>query len=534
MQLYCIIVDMKNDKDENPTVIEPADGRDGDERRTFVEASKDPPGAERNAAIGEGGGGGKNLVLNDRKYRIVERVEKISTEAELFIVENEERKKFILKSYRHGIVPKREVLETLRRLSLKDVIEVYETGNGSDGRFFEVQEFAEFGSLEEHIKRNRPLKEDFIVNAVAELNRCLREIHSHRIVHRDVKPSNVLIRSLRPLDLVLTDFGISSIAELAMHQTSLNRTITYSSPESMTGVVSAASDYWALGMIALEMAIGKHPYEKMDEKAVMYSLVTRPVPFAETVSGRLSDLVRGLLTRDAAKRWGEREIGDWLTGKKGIAVYFESPAADDSISTAAATAAAKAPAVGTVDDRETLSWPQKKAAPGAIGETDRKSVSYKFCSIFFTIASACLASLALGYTGMAVGAMVGMYRDGRFNMNSILHESAVVGSYVGLTLGVVAGFAMTCRPGKKKSGAALFTAIFEAAVLGTIGYYLFWYLGEATGVIMVVYGHWRTLITGSYAYTGRNVGSIAGALIGLYYGSALGEYVYGKVFYKKF
>lgn len=520
---------MNKPDDANGTFIEPSGARE-DGSQTFVEGA--PAGT--NAAPAEPSG---TLTLNGRKYRIVGRVEKASTEADIFTVADEIGRKFILKSYRPGIVPKAEVIETLRSLSKKDVIGVTDAGAGPDGRFFEVQEFAEGGSLEEFMRKNRPLAEDFIVNAVAELNRCLNEIHSHKIVHRDVKPSNVLIRTLRPLDLVLTDFGISSIAETAMHQTSLNRTITYSSPESMTGVVSAASDYWALGMIALEMAVGKHPYEKMDEKAVMYSLVTRPVPFVETVGGRLSDLVRGLLTKDASKRWGYPEVCGWVAGRSGIPVYFETAAASDAGAPAGRDSSEEEARARVKKIREEIAADsvaqEKKTPPGASGEIDRKSLSYKLCAIFFTVLAACAACLTLGYVGTFVGAMVGMYRDGRFNMGSILRESAVVGSYVGATIGAAAGFANVYWPGRNGGGAKLFSALFEAAAFGAIGYYLFWYLGEATGVMMVVYGHWRELMTGSYAYTGGNIGAIAGAAAGFYCGPAAGEYLYGKIFNKR-
>ena len=88
---------------------------------------------------------------------------------------------------------------------------------------------------------------------------ALGHLHSANVLHRDIKPSNILVRSVDPLDLVLTDFGISSITDLSLHLTSVNRTAAYCAPEALTGVVAKASDWWSVGVIMIELLSGSIP-----------------------------------------------------------------------------------------------------------------------------------------------------------------------------------------------------------------------------------------------------------------------------------
>ena len=148
-----------------------------------------------------------------------------------------------MKLHRYNLEPKREVISRIMDLPAGSVVRINETGNDPDVSFFEIQEYAVHGTLSDFMANNRPLKPEFIRSFISEINSCLYDIHERNIIHRDIKPSNILIRSLDPVDLVPTDFGIASISEFSLHLTGVNRTILYSSPESVTGVISRATDY---------------------------------------------------------------------------------------------------------------------------------------------------------------------------------------------------------------------------------------------------------------------------------------------------
>lgn len=301
-----------------------------DERGTQIDAARPPadPGAtsiDRKAAADAGGEsdarGAERLI--DGRFEVESQLKVFSAEADIYLVRDDSGTKYILKYYRYNIEPKEEIVEKLKTLSSEDVIRLIEFGKSEDGRFYELQEYAEYGSLADHLASEKKPPAGFIRDFIKELNLCLEEIHSKNIIHRDIKPSNILIRTMEPLDLILTDFGISSVSNMSLHQTNLSRTISYSSPESITGVISKSVDYWSMGLIVLEMLIGSHPFESMDHKAILYSLVTRHVPFAEEVAGEFAAVVRGLLTRDDKKRWGAKEINLWLGNAADIPVHFE-------------------------------------------------------------------------------------------------------------------------------------------------------------------------------------------------------------------
>lgn len=309
--------------DRNSTTIEsggtspetPAGGAS-----TTIESAGPVPPPQRCGARASGQRPARKLTLGGKTYSVVRPLKVVSSEADLFLVTGGDAKRYILKQYRFNIQPKEDIIRKLGSLSREDVIELVDSGTGPDGRFYEIQEYAEFGSLEDHIKTGFPFSPPFIRSLVRELVACLREIHSKNIIHRDIKPSNILIRTLEPLDLVLTDFGISSLTELSLHQTSLSATITYSSPEAITGIISKAVDYWAVGMILYEMLAGRHPFAGMDDRAVLYTLATKEVPGLSDVSGEFAPLLGGLLVRDARLRWGYQEVTDWLDGKSDVSV----------------------------------------------------------------------------------------------------------------------------------------------------------------------------------------------------------------------
>ena len=283
------------------------------------------------------------VTLNGEVYQLIKQLEVFSAESDIFLIEKRSAEKspagekFILKHYRFGIKPKDEIIEILKSLPRNSVVEIAGHGLTGDGRFYEIQPYFPAGSLRDHLKKTGRASEEFIKEFIESLNGCLYEIHSRNVIHRDIKPDNILIKSLTPLQLVLADFGISSVSETALHQTNMNRTISYSSPESMSGVISRATDYWSLGLIALELILNRHPFESIDDKTLIYWLATRPVPGVER-AGIFTELIKGLLTRNPDKRWGYNEIKSFLASpQEKIINYFEEDGLTGDLEPAAAS-----------------------------------------------------------------------------------------------------------------------------------------------------------------------------------------------------
>ena len=145
-------------------------------------------------------------------------------------------------------------------------------------------------------------------------------IHAHRILHRDLKPENVLVRSRAPLELALTDFGIASLSDATQHFTSGARTTKYAAPEVLTGVLDEKSDWWSLGMIALEAASGPASVRRPDRARDEPPPRDAPDRRARRVRRRAARCcAAGCSLRDPKRRWGAAEVARWLAGDPTLA-----------------------------------------------------------------------------------------------------------------------------------------------------------------------------------------------------------------------
>jgi len=251
-------------------------------------------------------------ALADR-YRVVRHLPTQGAEADLLVVESclEPGPPAVAKLYRPGIQPKSEVLQRINAEAPRHVVRLLDYGQ-SEGIGYELLEYAEQGSLRDWMAEGA-LAEAQVREILAELSAALAELHTHHILHRDLKPANVLVRSRQPLQLVLTDFGIASLAEATLHFTTMNRTVQYSAPEAATGVIGTAADYWSLGMILVEALTGQHPFAGLSSVVMQYQLTVQGIP-VDGVAEPWRTLCRGLLLRDPKQRWGRAEIERWLAG----------------------------------------------------------------------------------------------------------------------------------------------------------------------------------------------------------------------------
>ncbi len=260
-------------------------------------------------------------------YRVIDVFPATGSEADiLLVVDVRSGQRRVAKLYRRGIAPDFRLLEILAQSVGDTVVRVLAHGT-SDGAAYEVLEYIPGGTLEA-LLRAGPLPKADLKRVVQEIADALNGIHAHRILHRDLKPENVLIRQASPLELALTDFGIASLAAATQHFTSAARTTKYAAPEALTGVLDSKSDWWSLGMIVLEAACGRHPFDGLTEQVMNHQLATRPIDVRGVYDDELRLLCRGLLLRDPKRRWGGDEVARWLAGDATLGV------ADDAEGTA--------------------------------------------------------------------------------------------------------------------------------------------------------------------------------------------------------
>lgn len=255
-------------------------------------------------------------------YRLLEALPTQGSEADLMLVESvANQEKRIVKLYRKGIRPDAELLERIAGTAQPHVVRLYDYGE-SDGFAYEVMEYCPHGSLR-RLLESGPMTRERIRQIIREVGAAIAEIHAKRILHRDLKPENILVRSLglsdqAPFDLVLSDFGTASLRDATLLFTGAAHTAKYAAPEALTGVLDEKSDWWALGMIALEAASGRHPFDGLSEQVINHRLATASVDVRSVFDDDLRKLCRGLLLRDPRRRWGRNEVARWVNGDAGL------------------------------------------------------------------------------------------------------------------------------------------------------------------------------------------------------------------------
>jgi serine/threonine-protein kinase len=173
-----------------------------------------------------------------------------------------------------------------------------------DGLAFLVMELVKGEPLSVVLKERGPLSPAEVRSIVGQAALALGVAHEARVVHRDVKPANILVR---PDGLVkLTDFGIARALDAAGHTRAgeMLGTPDYISPEQAMGEpATGASDLYALGVVAHEMLSGRKPFDKGTPVATALSHVNEPPPpLPDGIPEDLASLVNDCLQKNPEDR----------------------------------------------------------------------------------------------------------------------------------------------------------------------------------------------------------------------------------------
>ena len=238
---------------------------------------------------GELGRGGMGIVYQGEDRLIGRRVA-IKTLTE---VTPELRERFYLEA-RSGI------------LSHPNIVTVYELGE-HEGSPFIAMEFIEGDSLEKLLREQKRLSLLEALSIVEQICAGLGYAHGHGVVHRDVKPANILIRPDGRVTIV--DFGIARLADQTKQLTktdTLLGTFHYIAPERLKGEASdGKADIWSVGVMLYEMLTGELPFKGRDVSA-LYRVIHEPyVPLAEHIQDMPDDLSH-VLDKALAKQLNAR------------------------------------------------------------------------------------------------------------------------------------------------------------------------------------------------------------------------------------
>lgn len=178
-----------------------------------------------------------------------------------------------------------------------------------------VMEYCEFGTLESLIERQRyegrPFPTDVLLEWMAELLCGLAHIHSKRILHRDLKSSNIFVTSKNHLKL--GDFGVCTILAFPNAKAeSMIGTPLYFAPEVCNNeAYDERSDVWSLGVVFYEMCTLRRPFEGDNLFSLIQQIIDSEIePFNNGIPSQLEGLVRLMLDRDPTRRPTAQELID--------------------------------------------------------------------------------------------------------------------------------------------------------------------------------------------------------------------------------
>jgi len=203
-----------------------------------------------------------------------------------------------------------------------NICTIYEIDETEDGQMFIAMACYEGESLKEKIERG-PLPLDEVIDIAIQVARGLDKAHSKKIIHRDVKPANILITEDGQVKIV--DFGLAKLAGRTMltkEGTTLG-TVAYMSPEQAQGAkLDHRTDIWAFGAVVYEMVTGQQPFKGDYEQAVMYSIMNEdPEPLTALRSGvpmELERIVNKALAKTPKERYQhiDETVVDLLSARK--------------------------------------------------------------------------------------------------------------------------------------------------------------------------------------------------------------------------
>jgi serine/threonine-protein kinase len=250
-------------------------------------------------------------------------------------------------AFRHRFIRESQVAATVDD---PNIIPVYDAGE-ADGVLFIAMRLVSGGDVKSIVALEGPLppaRAEWIVSAIAS---ALDSAHGQGLVHRDVKPHNMLLeaRPGRPDHVYLSDFGLSKLSIGTSGLTGTGQflgTVDYCSPEQIQGKqVDGRTDQYALGCTAYEMLTGEPPFARDHAMAVMWAHITEnPPPVNSSLTAVRPDadeVFARVLAKDPANRFPNCQLfADALRQALGIQPYAVSSARIDRPAIALAEAAA--------------------------------------------------------------------------------------------------------------------------------------------------------------------------------------------------
>lgn len=300
----------------NETMINPIN----DSNSTVINSELQPNNATViNTEISNLSNIAEGVLLCD-KYKVESKLDINTGEADLYVCDYG-GKKFIAKVYRRKFAVKPEVTNILKQIDSPYIAKLYETGT-INGMPFEILPYYKNGSIQGRKFTYEELKNSIIPC----INAGLKALHNNGIIHKDLKPSNIMLCD-NDKDVAIIDFGISSVREdgntVVMTRTGM--TPEYSAPETFRNLFLAESDYYSFGVTVFELFCGYTPYAHMSQEEIEQYTSVQRIPVPKDMPIELADFINALTYYDITnrknkdnpnRRWTYEEVRNWCAGKR--------------------------------------------------------------------------------------------------------------------------------------------------------------------------------------------------------------------------
>ncbi|MFB1081158.1 Stk1 family PASTA domain-containing Ser/Thr kinase [Jeotgalibacillus sp. JSM ZJ347] len=186
-------------------------------------------------------------------------------------------------------------------LTHPNIVSMYDVGD-EDDYYFLVMEYVEGMTLKQYIQEHSPLALDDAIHIMLQLTSAIAHAHHNGIIHRDIKPQNILID--QEGNIKITDFGIAmALSATAITQTnSVMGTVHYLSPEQARGgTASKKSDIYSLGIVMYELITGTLPYEGETPISIALKHLQSDLPRPSEVIQDLPQSLENVILKAAAK-----------------------------------------------------------------------------------------------------------------------------------------------------------------------------------------------------------------------------------------
>jgi serine/threonine protein kinase len=235
-----------------------------------------------------------------RVYRSLDRVLNREVAVKVLREENIKDQDAVVRFYREA--------RFLASLTSPYIIKIYDYGH-FDSAYFIVMEYVEGITLKELEQRTGELDVEQALSITGQILQALTAAHNNKIIHRDIKPHNILIQSNSQM-VKLTDFGVARTPK-STTITNLESgvgSIDYMAPEQSTGgVIGPTADIYSTGVVLFEMLAGRLPFEGTNQMQIALQHLYNPPPSFKSldvkVPAELERVVMRALDKDPARRY---------------------------------------------------------------------------------------------------------------------------------------------------------------------------------------------------------------------------------------